>query len=176
MINCIFKNQSWYVSLSILEVWVSLVAQMVNNLLAMQETQIRSLAREDPLEKGMANHSSILAWRIPWTKEPGRGSRGSQRIGQDWATNTYLLIEVYYTLWSRAKANRILPRKCTGHSKHPLPTTQEKTLHVDITRWSTPKSDWLYSLQPKMEKLYTVSKNKTGSWLRLRSWTLYCQI
>ena len=47
--------------------------------------------------------------------------------------------------------------------KHPLPTTQEKTLHVDITRWSTPKSDQLYSLQPKMEKLYTVSKNKTGS-------------
>ena len=39
----------------------------------------------------------------------------------------------------------------TGHNKHPLPTTQEKTLHVDITRWSTPKSDWLYSLQPKME-------------------------
>ena len=48
--------------------------------------------------------------------------------------------------WSRAKANRVLPRKCTGHSKHPLPTTQEKTLHIDITRWSTPKSDWLYSL------------------------------
>ena len=39
------------------------------------------------------------------------------------------------------------------HSKHPLPTTQEKTLHVDITRWSTPKSDWLYSLQPKLGKL-----------------------
>ena len=36
---------------------------------------------------------------------------------------------------------RVLPRKCTGHSKHPLPTTQEKTLHMDITRWSTPKSD-----------------------------------
>ena len=42
---------------------------------------------------------------------------------------------------SRAKANRVLPRKRTGHSKHPLPTTQEKTLHMDITRWSTPKSD-----------------------------------
>ena len=42
-------------------------------------------------------------------------------------------------------------RECTGHSKHPLPTTQEKTLHMDITRCSTPKSDWLYSLQPKME-------------------------
>ena len=80
------------------------------------------------------------------------------------------------TEWSRAKANRVLPRECSGHSKHPLPTTQEKTLHMDIIRWSTPKSDWLYSLQPKMEKLYTVSKNKTGTWLWLRSWTPYCQI
>ena len=53
---------------------------------------------------------------------------------------------------------------------------QHKTLHMDITRWSTPKSDWLYSLQPKMEKLYIVSKNKTGSWLWLRLWTPYCQI
>ena len=78
--------------------------------------------------------------------------------------------------WSRAKANRVLPRERTGYRKHPLPTTQEKTLHMDITRWSTPKSDWLYSLQPKMEKLYTVSKNKTRSWLWLRSWTPYCQI
>ena len=65
------------------------------------------------------------------------------------------------TTWSRAKANRVLPREHTGHSKHPLPTTQEKTLHMNITRWSIPKSDWLYSSQPKMEKLYTVSKNKT---------------
>ena len=80
------------------------------------------------------------------------------------------------TEWSRAKANRVLSRKCTGHSKHLLPKTQEKTLHMDITRWSTPKSDWLYSLQPKMEKLYTVSKNKTRSWLWLGSWTPYCQI
>ena len=78
--------------------------------------------------------------------------------------------------WSRAKANIILPREYTGRSKQPLPTTQEKTLHMDITRWSTPKSDWLYSLQPKMEKLYTVSKNKTRSWLWLRPWTPYCQI
>ena len=78
--------------------------------------------------------------------------------------------------WSRAKANRVLPREHNGHSKHPLPTTQEKTLHMDITKWSTPKSDWLYSLQPKMKKLYTVSKNKTRSWLWLRPWTPYCQI
>ena len=64
---------------------------------------------------------------------------------------------------SRAKANRVLPREHTGQSKHPLPTTQEKTLHMDITRWLTPESDGLYSLKPKMEKLYIVSKNKTGS-------------
>ena len=65
--------------------------------------------------------------------------------------------------WSRAKVNRVLPRERTGHSKHLLPTTQEKTLHMFITRRSTLKSDWLYSLQPKMEKLYTVGKNKTGA-------------
>ena len=47
---------------------------------------------------------------------------------------------------------------------------------MDITRWSTPKSDWLYSLQPTLEKLYTVSKKKTWGWLWLRSWTPYCQI
>ena len=49
----------------------SLVAQMVKNLPALQETWIQSLGQEDPLEKGMANHSSILAWKIPWTEEPG---------------------------------------------------------------------------------------------------------
>ena len=77
--------------------------------------------------------------------------------------------------WSRAKANRVLPKKCINHSKHSLPKTQE-TLHMDITGWSTPKSDWLYFLQPKMEKLYTVNKNKTRSWLWFRSWTPYFQI
>ena len=86
------------------------------------------------------------------------------------------IIWSWNTEWSRAKANRVLPRECTVHSKHPPPRTQEKTLHMDITRWSIPKSDRLYSLQPKMEKLYTVSKDKTGSWLWLRSWTAYCQI
>ena len=52
---------------------------------------------------------------------------------------------------------------------------QHKKRHMDITRWSTSKSDLLYFLQPKMEKLCTVSKNKTGSWLWLRSWTPYCK-
>ena len=57
----------------------SLIAQSVKNLPAMQETQIQFLGWEDPLEKEMATHSSILAWRIPWTEEPGRlQSMGSQ--------------------------------------------------------------------------------------------------
>ena len=56
----------------------------------MQDTQVRSLGQEDPLEKGMATHSSILAWRIPWTEEPGRlQSMGSHRAGYDLVTNTY---------------------------------------------------------------------------------------
>ena len=59
----------------------------------MQETEVRSLGWEDPLEKGIATHSSILAWRIPWTVEPGRlWSMGSQRVGQDLVTNTFTFI------------------------------------------------------------------------------------
>ena len=60
----------------------SLAVQLVKNPPAMQETPVRSLGREDPLEKDMAIHSSILAWRIPWTEEPGGlQSMGSQRVG-----------------------------------------------------------------------------------------------
>ena len=72
-------------------------------------------------------------------------------------------IRPWSTKRSRAKANSVLPRERTGHSKQPLPTTQEMTLHMDITRWAILKSDLLYYLQPKMEQLYTVSKNKTRS-------------
>ena len=62
----------------------SLAAQMVKNLTAKQEAQIRSLTREEPLEKGMATHFSIFAWRIPWTEEPGGlQSTGLQRVGHD---------------------------------------------------------------------------------------------
>ena len=58
------------------------MAQMVKNLSAIQETRVRSLGQEDPLEKEMVNHSSILAWRIPWMEKPGRlQSMGSQRAG-----------------------------------------------------------------------------------------------
>ena len=62
----------------------SLVAQMVKNLPAMQETWDQSLGQEDPLEKGMTTHSSIPAWRIPWTEDPGGGySPWNRRVGHD---------------------------------------------------------------------------------------------
>ena len=72
-----------------LDLRASLVAQMVKNPPAMQETLVWSWHREDPLEKEMATHSSLLAWEIPWTEEPGGlQSMGSQRGGHDWATFT----------------------------------------------------------------------------------------
>ena len=83
------------------------VAQMIKNLPAMQETQVRSLGLEDPLEKGMAVHSSILAWRIPWTEEPGGlQSVGLQRIRHNWVTNTITTIPITFSspCWARAKS------------------------------------------------------------------------
>ena len=68
----------------------SLVAQSVRNLPEVQETRVWSLGQEDLLEKEMANHSSILAWKIPWTEKPGRlKSMGWQTIRHDWATHTH---------------------------------------------------------------------------------------
>ena len=63
---------------------------VVKSLPAMQEMQVQSLGGEDPLEEGTATHSSILAWRISWTEDPGRlQSTGSQRVRQDWSNGTY---------------------------------------------------------------------------------------
>ena len=67
-----------------MDIQSSLVAQTVKSLPAMRETEVRSLGQESSLERGMAIHSSILAWKIPWTEEPGRPqSMGSQRVGHD---------------------------------------------------------------------------------------------
>ena len=90
-----FGKQVYYRSGSLLYAsiyikWASLVAQMVKNLPAMQETQVWSLDWEDLLEKGMTTHSSILAQRTPWTEEPGGLQfMGSQRVRLDWANNTH---------------------------------------------------------------------------------------
>ena len=76
-----------------------LVAQRLKHLPAMREAWVQSLGWEDPLEKEMATHSSILAWRIPWMEEPGGlQSTGSQRVGHDWATSLSL---TYLGNWSK---------------------------------------------------------------------------
>ena len=84
----------------------SLVAQMVKNLPAMQETIVWSLCWEDPLEKEMASHSSILAWRIPWTEKPGGlQSTGLQRVGHDWATSFHFTLtkpdQLFFPVYSK---------------------------------------------------------------------------
>ena len=65
--------------------------------------------------------------------------------------------------WSQSKVNRILPKERTGHSKHPLPTKREKSLHMDVPRWSTPKSDWLYSLQSRWRNSIQSAKIRLGA-------------
>ena len=75
-------------------------AQMVKDLSATQESQVWSLGQEDPLEEGMETHSSVLAWRIPWTQEPGGlQSMRSQRRGHDWATNTSTTHWCFWLPW-----------------------------------------------------------------------------
>ena len=81
MIPGLGRSPGEVISYPLQYLWVSLMAQTVKNPSAMQETWVQSLGWEDLLEDGMATHSSILAWRIPWTEEPGRlQSMGSQRV------------------------------------------------------------------------------------------------
>ena len=86
----------------------SLVAHIVKKLIAMQETWIRSLGQKDPLEKEMATHSSIFAWRIPWTEEPGRlQSMASQRIGYNLGTFTFTFSCMFYCFEVRNQSRDI---------------------------------------------------------------------
>ena len=87
-----------------------------------------------------------------------RGLECKSRKSRDTWSN--MQVWPWSTKWSRAKANRVFPRERIGHNNHPLPTTQETTQHMDISRWSIPKSDCLYSLQPNMEKIYKVLGSK----------------
>ena len=107
----------------------SLVAQMVKNLPEMQETQVWSLGQEDPLEKGMATHSSILAWRVPWTEEPGGLQPvGSQRVRHNWATNNFTFIGSYIfqvVKWQKINSEQLKKKKrknlwATGSSSNSL--------------------------------------------------------
>ena len=90
----------------LIHVRASLVVQSIKCLPAKQETQVRSLGWEDPLEEEMAIHSSILAWRIPWREEPGEPpSTGSQRVGHDWVTaHTHMLNIEKWPRWTVCRA------------------------------------------------------------------------
>ena len=106
---------------SFLFLWASLVAQTVRNTCAMWETWVWSMGWEDPLEEGTATHSSILAWRIPWTEEPGRlQSMGSQQVGLDWVTKlpslTYSLTEQF--MISTGGVRGATPRSRSGGREH----------------------------------------------------------
>ena len=91
--GCKESDTTEQLSLSYNNMGISLVAQTVKNLPVMRETRVLSLGWEDPLEKEMASHSSILAWRSPWTEETSRlQSTGSQWIGHNWATNVSSLL------------------------------------------------------------------------------------
>ena len=105
---------SWY-KVTQSQISRQLVAQTVKNPAAMQETWIWSLGWEDPLEKGMATYSSILAWKIPWAEEPGRPqSMGSQRVERDWTTDTFtFLLSTYWLIWSQVATPRsVQPSLC----------------------------------------------------------------
>ena len=94
----------------------SLVAQSVKNLPGMQETRVQSLDLGDTLEKELTTHSSILAWRMPWAKEPGRlQSMGLQKVGHDWAADSYYFsLKEYVVQWLR-----LLCSQCRGHRFDP---------------------------------------------------------
>ena len=105
-VTAILMGITWYhiVVLICNFLLTSLVAQTVKCLSTMQETWVRSLGWEDPLEKEMAIHSRTIAWKIPWTEEPGRlQSMGSQRAGHDWATslhslNDLMMLSIFHVL------------------------------------------------------------------------------
>ena len=136
-----------------------------------------------PKHKCQRNQSQKVLWRLTWPSITNTHKKDVLFIIGYWKAKVESQetpgVTGKFGLGVQNEAGQrliVLPKEHTGHSKHPIPTTQEKTLYMDITRRLTLKSDSLYSLQPKMEKLYTVNKNKTRSWLWLRSWSPYYQI
>ena len=93
LVGNVRETSDWGKAENLLGLFIYYGLQMVENLPAMQETHVRSLGWNDTVEKGMATQSSILAWRIPWTEEPGElESMGSQRIRHDWSTKTFRIL------------------------------------------------------------------------------------
>ena len=143
-----------------------LVAQTVKNLPATQETWVWSLGLEDPLKKGVATHYSILAWRMPWTEEPGGlQSMGSQRVGHDWVTNIsksrrhagYILY--FYCLLTWLGLDTI---RCYGHLWHYMPwrsvfqkifPTEPQSMGNDPLRHYNVVITWYFGISTGTRKL-----------------------
>ena len=130
---------------------------MVKNLPAMQETQVQFLGQEDPPEKGMATHSSVLAWRILWTEEHGRlQTKGLQRVGHNWVTNTSTFVPVVLgsCLWQLLLCKTVLvrsvrslctPMDCSLPSSSVHGTSQARILEwfvISSSRGSSRHRDW----------------------------------
>ena len=158
--------------------WASLIALSVKNLPAMQETWVWFLGWEDPLEKEMATHSSILAWRIPWTEEPGRLVCGVQRVGHDLVTKLLLLLdEGERGEWKNWLKTQHSKNKDYGiHSPHSWPTDGEtmETVTDFISLGSKITSDGDCSHEVKrhlllgrkaMTNLDSVLKSRDITWL-----------
>ena len=102
---------------------------------------------------------------VPLPSLKPAGTSGSPRFTYCWSLACRILSITLLACdrMKQGKDYRVLPRQPTGHNKHPLPTIQEKTLHMDITRWSIQKSDWLYFMQPKMQNSIQLAKTRPGA-------------
>ena len=142
-LDCI-KHWFWKRSYS----HVSPVAQMVKRLPTMRETGVQSLGQEDLLEKEMATHSSILAWKIPWMEEPDRlQSMGSQRIGHDWATSHRSLIERWNLILNVTQVSLVVqlvknpPVMRVQSLSREDHLEKEMTTHFRILAWEIPRTE-----------------------------------
>ena len=124
---------------------------MVKNLPAMQETQVQSLGQADTLEKEMATHSSIPAWRIPWTEEPGRLQfMGSQRVEHDWVTN--IPHGVYYW-WAEFHSLLLQERKLP---LHPILGSQNAGMQQTVIQSDAPSG--IYLLESVIQESETLGR------------------
>ena len=156
-------------------IWISLVIQIVENLPAVQESQVRSLGLEVPLKKGMATYSSILAWRIPWTEELGRlQSTGSQGVRHDWGTNTTTLLyqQKYWKAPSHGRITFSKPQIGISLLQVVKTTTTRKPQQIKClnSRWSHKIWDVMKSgegikekAQPKCRQRWTIRNGRRPS-------------
>ena len=137
----------------------------------MQETRVWSLGWEDPLEKEMGTHSNILAWKTPWTDEPGRlQSMGSQRVGYDWATSLSLS---YYLKYSPLEVYSAYPLTVTSTKTHWQ--TNSASIHFSSLMWRLPLSPSHLKGVFWVEMPWSEVKSLSHVWLSVTPWTVAYQ-